>query len=258
MSVPCPSFEQRGAGARTLVFLHGIGGDWTSFAPQLDHFADGYRAVSWTMPGYGASPPLPEMSFAGLADAVAVLLDKIEAPSAVVIGHSMGGMVAQAFAERHPDRLDGLVLSCTTAAFGNPDSDFAEKFLAARMKPLDEGKTPADIAPGLIASMMTEGTPAAMRELATASMSAIEPDAYRAALTCLVTFDGRDAIKRIPCPTLLIAGGEDRTAPPEVMERMAPRIPNARYVCLDGAGHLANLEQPDAFNAALADFLEAL
>ena len=76
--VPCPSFHARGAGATTLVFLHGIGGDWSNFEPQLAAFADRYRAVAWTMPGYGDSPALPEMTFPALARAVVALLDRLD------------------------------------------------------------------------------------------------------------------------------------------------------------------------------------
>lgn len=258
MTAACPDFEERRGGAPALLFLHGIGGDATSFTAQLDHFAPRHRAIAWTMPGYGASPALPEMSFAGLAEAAVRLLDRLELDRAVVIGHSMGGMVALEMAASHGDRVAGLVLACTTAAFGASGSDFAEKFLGARLKPLDEGKTPADLAPALIAAMMGEHAPPGAREAAAAAMSRISAQAYRAALHCLVTFDRRDALATIACPTLVLAGGADQTAPAEVMERMAGRIPGATFACLDGAGHIANQEAPDAFNAAIDTFLAGL
>ncbi len=253
-----PAFEQRRGGAPALLFLHGIGGDASSFAPQLDHFAPRHHVVAWTMPGYGASPALPEMTFASLADAAVRLLDRLELDRAVVVGHSMGGMVALEMTASHGDRVAGLVLACTTAAFGPSGSDFAEKFLGARLKPLDEGKTPADLAPALVAAMIGETAPPGAREAAAAAMARIAPDAYRAALHCLVTFDRRDALATIACPTLALAGSEDKTAPAEVMERMASRIPGGSYACLDGAGHIANQEAPDAFNAAIDGFLAAL
>ena len=261
MSAPrpaCPSFVAEGAGATTLVFLHGIGGDCTSFAPQMQAFADRYRCVAWTMPGYGASPPLGEMTFPALAAAVDVLLDQIGAERAVLVGQSMGGMVAQEVAALYPERLQALVAVCTSPAFGKPGGDFQRAFLAARLRPLDQGKTPADIAPEVIPGLVGAGAPAAACEAALASMRRITPQAYRAALNCLVTFDRRAALARIACPTLLVAGSEDRTAPPAVMEAMAARIAGASYLCLDGAGHLANLEQPGAFNTALAGFLDGL
>ncbi len=256
--VPCPSFTARGAGATTLVFLHGIGGDWTNFEPQLAAFADRYQAVAWTMPGYGDSPALPEMTFPALARAVVALLDRLGQDRVVLVGHSLGGMIAQEVAALYPDRLAALVAACTSPAFGKPGGDFQRQFLAARLAPLDRGETPADLAPGLVSAMVGADAPAAARAIAQAAMSRISAPAYRAALNCLVTFDRRAELEAIACPTLLISGGEDRTASPAVMERMASHIPAARYVCLDGAGHLANLERPEAFNAALAEFLATL
>ena len=256
--VPCPNFTARGAGTTTVLFLHGIGGDCTSFEPQLAAFSDRYRAVAWTMPGYGRSPALAEMTFPALAAAVVVLLDRLDVARAVLVGHSMGGMIAQEVAALYPDRLAALVAACTSPAFGKPGGDFQRQFLAARLAPLDRGETPADLAPGLVSAMVGADAPAAAREIAVAAMSRIAVPAYRAALNCLVTFDRRAELAAITCPTLLVAGGEDRTAPPEVMERMASHIPAARYVCLDGAGHLANLERPDAFNTALAEFFAEL
>ena len=89
-------------------------------------------------------------------------------------------------------------------------------------------------------------------------MSAIKPDAYRAALHCLVTFDRRDCLGRIRCPTLALAGERDRVAAPAVVERMAQAIPGATYQVIPGVGHLANLERPEAFNAVLEGFLADL
>jgi 3-oxoadipate enol-lactonase len=78
---------------------------------------------------------------------------------------------------------------------------------------------------------------------------------YRSALVAIAAFDGRDALPRITVPTLLLAAEHDRTAPHEVMQRMADRIPGSRYQCLAAAGHIANVEQPQAFNEAVLSFL---
>lgn len=258
MTDATPAHDVREGKGRTLLFLHGIGGNQASFRPQLDALGGAYRAAAWTMPGYDGSPPLPEMTFAGLAGAAVGLLDHLNCPRAVLVGHSLGGMIAQEIVARHPTRVDALVLACTSPAFGGSDGDFQRKFLASRLKPIDEGKTPADIAPDVVGGLLASDAPPGARDAAIASMSRISPEAYRAALTCLVGFDRRGDLAAIRCPTLLIAGGEDRTAPPEVMERMAEKIPGARYVCIEGAGHLANLERPAAFNAALGDFLGSL
>jgi pimeloyl-ACP methyl ester carboxylesterase len=86
-------------------------------------------------------------------------------------------------------------------------------------------------------------------------MAAVPPATYRAAMRVLVGFDRRAWLPAITVPTLVLAGEQDGNAPPAVMQRMAEKIAGARYVELPGAGHLANMEQPDAFNDALRHFL---
>jgi 3-oxoadipate enol-lactonase len=111
--MPVPACAERGRGSRTLVFLHGIGGNHRAFAPQLERFAGSARAIAWDMPGYGASPPLERMTFPELAQALVALLDARGAAQAVVIGHSMGGMVAQELVASFPERVAALVLYAT-------------------------------------------------------------------------------------------------------------------------------------------------
>jgi 3-oxoadipate enol-lactonase len=210
------------------------------------------------MPGYGDSAPLEAMTFAALADAVARLLDHLDLGSAVIVGHSMGGMIAQELALRHADRVRALVLANTSAAFGKPGGDWQREFLRQRLRPLDEGKTPADVAPALVPTMLGDDPDPRALERAVACMASISPAAYRAALHCLVEFDRRADLGAIRCPTLVLAGERDRVAPPEVVERLARAIAGARYELLPGVGHLANLERPDVFDAALGPFLDGL
>ena len=250
-----PAYRMVDEGPETILFLHGIGGARTSFDAQIGAMGPGYRHLAWDMPGYGGSSPLPEMTFPALADAAIRLLDELGIARAHVVGHSMGGMVAQEIAIDHGERVASLVLSATSPAFGKPGGDWQKQFLAARLAPLDAGKTPADLAPAVVAGLVAEDAPAAALGAAVASMCDISSDAYRAALTCLVTFDRRDALDRIAAPCLLIAGEADAVAPAPMMARMAENIPGAQVITIPGAGHLANLETPAAFNAALADFL---
>lgn len=247
-----------GAGGRTVLFLHGIGGSRHSFDEQLAAVPDGWCAVAWDAPGYGDSAPLASMTFETLANAAVAVLDDVGAGQAVIVGHSMGGMVAQEIAARYPSRVRGLVLYATSAAFGGRDDTFKNKFLADRLKPLDEGLAPADFADRLVGQMFGPRTPAALKETAIRSMSSVPSATYRQALTCIVAFDRKAALADIACPTLVLAAENDSLAPPKTMERMAAAIPAARYVCLPDAGHLANMEDAAAFNAAVNDFLTSL
>jgi 3-oxoadipate enol-lactonase len=241
-----------------VLFLHGIGGDAECFRPQLAHFGREFRAIAWNMPGYGGTPLLPQTTFPALADAVAALLDARGIARVHLVGHSLGGMIAQEFATRHPGSLASLTLSGTTAAFGKPDGDFQQEFIRQRLAPLEAGKAMADLAASLVGGLIGPAPDPAGMAIALASMGRVPPETYRAALECLVGFDRRDALPHIAVPTLLIAGGADTTAPAAVMERMAAKIPGARFVALPGAGHLANLEQPAVFNRVLEDFLREI
>jgi 3-oxoadipate enol-lactonase len=241
-----------------VLFLHGIGGDAECFRPQLAHFGREFRAIAWNMPGYGGTPLLPRTTFPTLADAVAALLDARGIARVHLVGHSLGGMIAQEFAVRHPGSLASLTLSGTTAAFGKPDGAFQQEFIRQRLAPLEAGKAMADLAASLVGGLIGPAPDPAGMAIALASMSRVPPETYRAALECLVGFDRRDALPHIAVPTLLIAGGADTTAPAAVMERMAAKIPGARFVALPGAGHLANLEQPAVFNRVLEDFLREI
>ena len=114
----------------------------------------------------------------------------------------------------------------------------------------------SDIAPGLVRGMVAaDADPAAVRR-AIDIMSAVPPATYRAALHALMNFDRRALLPAISVPTLALAGEVDPNAPPAVMQKMAEKIPGAMYECLPQTGHLASLEQPEAFNEAVLRFLK--
>ena len=253
-----PSMSVEGEGP-TVVFLHGVGGGRVSYARQLPVFAAaGYRAAAFDAPGYGDNPAVTTLDWAGMADSVLVGLDALEVDRVALVGHSMGGMVAQEVAARAPGRLWALVLSGTSPAFGNRDGEFQRRFVAERLGPLDEGRTMPDLAASIVASLVGPAPDPAGRAAAIAAMAAVPTATYRAAMTNLVTFDRRDALAAISVPTLVLAGQHDTNAPAAMMERMAARIPGARYVCLPDVGHLANFERPDLFDAAILDFLKTV
>ncbi|MEQ8298871.1 MAG: alpha/beta fold hydrolase [Nitratireductor sp.] len=250
------SYKSRGVGP-ALVFLHGVGGGAESWDAQLAFFGDRFRALAWDMPGYGGSAPATPADFPQWAEALAAWLDEIDVDRCVLVGHSIGGMIAQQFMTRHAHRVTRLVLSATSPAFGRLDGDFQRDFIRSRIGPLDDGKTMSDLAaqfiPGLVGA---DADPDGIRN-AVSTMSRVAPQTYRDAMQALVRFDLRDRLASIGVPTLLVAGEHDKAAPAKVMERMAEKIPDARYACAAGAGHLANMERPEVFNAILAEFLEA-
>ena len=252
------TFEAAGARGPDLVFLHGIGGGAAAFLPQLRAFSPSFRCLAWNMPGYAGSRPVVPLTFAAMTDVLIRLLDARGIGRAHLIGHSIGGMVAQELAASRPERVASLVLSATSPAFGHADGAFQREFLARRLGPLEAGRRLDELAPDIVASLVGDRPDPDGVALAVRCMAAVPDLAYRAAMRCLVTFDRRDALAGYRCPVLLLAGECDGNAPPAMMERMAARIPGARLVTVAGAGHLANLERPDAFNRAVATFLTPL
>ena len=239
-----------------VVFLHGVGGAARAWTPQMASFAAaGLAAVALDLPGYGSRPPVATMDFNGLAEDLETEIRRRRLQRPVLIGHSLGGMVAQTALRRRPDGYSAAVLCCTSPAFGNPGGEFQRKFVADRLGPLDSGKSMADLAAGIVDDIVGPAPEPAGRALAVACIAAVPGDTYRAAVRCLVGFDERDNLARLRVPVLCLSGEHDRNAPPPMMERMASKIPDARYICLPGIGHLPNLEAPATFDAAVLDFL---
>jgi 3-oxoadipate enol-lactonase len=239
----------------SVLLLHGIGGGraiWGDDASDTVRALQeaGCAAEAIDFPGYGGRAGEP--TFNAMVHAV---LEATPGEGAVLLGHSMGGMVAQAVAARQPQRVRGLVLACTSAAFGKPGGEWQARFVAERLAPLDAGLgmpgMAARLVPGLVSPQARPGAAA----VAQAVMARVPEATYRVALQAIAGFDGRQALPRLSMPTLVLAAEHDRTAPPEVMQRMAERIPGSTYRCLAAAGHIANVEQPQAFNAAVLAFL---
>ena len=285
-----PTFTTLGSGP-TVLMLHGVGGGHLAFAPQVETLAShGYRAVAWDMPGYGKSAPIEPYTFKGLAESCIALIEALvdgesvgpqrrAAPSkasplggqrpaaaaerggsVILLGHSMGGMVAQEVVARRPDLVRRLVLCGTSAAFGKRSDGrsaeaWAQQFIGQRTAPLDAGQTMADMAARLVPQMVGPGSLPEGLRLAEHCMAGVPAATYRRALECLVTFDRQAALAHIRVPTLLVGGEFDRVAAPAVLKQMAAAIPRARYAELAGIGHLMNLEAPEEFDALLIDFL---
>ena len=232
-----------------LVFLHGVGGGHHAWENQLPYFGGlGYPSHAWDQPGYGHSPTVEPYDLERIAASLARLIETLADAPVVLVGHSMGGMVAQEAYARYPQLIKALALCFTSPAFAG-GSEFTKQFIAARIGPLDEGRTMAEIAAQLIPTMGSNS------ELAVRIMSGVPPDTYRKAVHLLTTFDRRKELANIKVPTLVVAGSEDKTAPPAVMERMAQKIPGAEYAVLEGCGHLGPMDQPDVFNEVLHSFL---
>ena len=264
MSVALPAFTEHGRGGTAVLLLHGIGGGQAMWADDASGTARalaaaGYRAVAIDLPGYGASASLGSPSMQTLVDGVAAVMEALHAERTVLLGHSMGGMVAQellACGGPAAARVDALVLACTSAAFGKADGAWQAQFVAERLAPLDAGLGMAGMARRLVPAMVSPAARPLALQVSIDIMSRVPEATYRSALRSIAVFDRREHLAALRVSTLMLAAEHDRTAPPDVMRRMAVRVPGAEFVCLADAGHIANVEQPEAFNAAVIDFLQ--
>ena len=248
-------------GARTVVLLHGVGGGREAWGDSLSGtglaLADaGFTAIAVDLPGYGDSAPIEPYDMAGLAARVTALIDWLAPERCALVGHSMGGMVAQELMARSPNRVHALVLCATSPSFGRPDGAWQAEFLAQRLAPLDAGGGMSRLAPGLVLGMASPDAPHDAVARAAVLMSAVPETTYRRALQAIAGFNCREALRDLRLPVLCLAGEHDRNAPAAVMQQMAARIADAEYQCLPGVGHLAHMEAPGPFNCALVEFLQ--
>lgn len=249
--------EVRGAG-ETLLFLHGIGGNSRNWEAQLAHFAPRYKAAAWDARGYGETGGAVER-FGQFADDAAAVISALGSP-AHVVGLSMGGRIALDLAARYPKHVKSLTLANTSA--GSAETAAPEKiaaFLALRLKPLvEEGLAPADIAETIVSGIEGPNISPQAREALLDSHRRLHKDGYIAAMRAVTGFTAIADFATIAVPTLVLTASEDRVAPPAHARAMAGRIPGARFVQIEGCGHISNIEAPEAFNTALGEFLESL
>ncbi len=254
---PAPRLAVSVAGAGPLVvFLHGIGGNRSHWDDQLAALAPEFTACAPDARGYGDSDDYDgPLAFGDLAGDVLRVIDHFGAARAHLVGLSLGGRVARDFCLRHPDRVATLVLCNTHAGFDALAPDQVDAFIRSRQGPLAAGKTPREMALDLARNVLGKAAPARARERLLASLAGLRKDAYLRTLESSVREDRGAGIERIAVPTLVVTGDEDTVYPPATAEAMARRIPGARLAVIAGAGHVSNLEQPEAFNGTVLGFL---
>ncbi|MEV6684310.1 alpha/beta fold hydrolase [Streptomyces sp. NPDC051130] len=246
-------------GAEPVLLVHGHPFNRTMWAPQATALAAaGYRVIAPDLRGYGENPARPGVTpFAAFADDLVALLDHLDIEQAVVGGVSMGGQIAMELWLRHPGRVGGLVLSDTSPVPETEESRTLRRELADRL--LSEGMEP--YAGEVIDKMLAPYNVAALPQAAAAVMSmmcATDPEGAAAALRGRAERpDYRPALAALPAsvPCLVLVGADDVYTPVAEAEALHALIAHSRLAVIDGAGHLPGVEQPEAFNKALLEFL---
>jgi pimeloyl-ACP methyl ester carboxylesterase len=247
------SLREAGAGP-ALVLLHGIGSGSGSWLQQLES-PGGARLLAWDAPGYGTSTPLPVAAptAADYADALAALLLVLKIDRLVLVGHSLGALMAAAFAARHPQRLHGLVLLNPAGGYGNADPALREERLTSRLKMMEE-LGPSGLAEQRAAQLLSPAASTEALELVRWNMRQLDPAGHEQAARMLA--DGKlvEDAARYPGPTLVMCGSEDRITPEPGCRKIAEAFARGTYRSLPGLGHASYVEAPAVVNAALAEF----
>ena len=241
--------ESGGGGALPIIFLHGVGSDKSVWAPQLAHFGQSRRAVALDYPGYGDSDPAPNATRDDFAAAILAAMDALEIGRAHICGLSLGGVVAIALHAAAPTRCASLILADSFAVHPDGQAIFDRSEIASRtigMRGLAEARAGALLG--------TAATPA-MHDEVIETMSRIDPAAYVIGARAVWLADQVDRAAAIRVPTLVLVGDEDRITPLALSQHLSGLIAGATLEQIAGAGHLANLEQSLAFNAAIDRFL---
>lgn len=236
--------------AAAVVFASSLGTTLELWDAQVEAFAGRWRVVRYDHRGHGGSPVEEEpFDVADLAGDVLSLADELGLERFSFVGLSMGGAVGQWLGANAPDRLDRLVVACTSARFGEP-AQWLERAATVRAQGV------ASVAEAALGRWFTPEldaeTVARYREM----LCGVPAEGYAGCCEALARWDFRDQLGRIAVPTLAVAGARDPSTPPAELEAIVAGVPGARLATIEGAAHLANVERSAEFTRAVADHLE--
>lgn len=241
-------------GAPAILLLNSLGTELRMWDGIAEALAGAFRVIRFDKPGHGLSEAAERpYSIRRLAAHALSVLDAVGVARAHVVGLSIGGQIAMALADAHPDRVDRLILSNTAARIGSP------QMWTDRIGALERGGIASIAEPILERWFSARWRREHSEELAgwRAMLTRCDLAGYLGCCEALAGADLTEAGKAMRHAVLVIAGSEDGATPPELVQATAALIRQAGYVCIDGAGHLLCIEQPEAYLRLLRDFLGA-
>lgn len=234
-----------------ILFLHGVGSDKSVWRPQLDCFGQERQTLAFDYPGYGDSEPVPEETTRDdYAAAILSAMRGLGVERAHVCGLSLGGIVAIAMSAAQPEACASLILADSFAVHPDGQAIYDRSIAASSdLRALAEGRV--DV-------LLAQPADPQVRRDVIETMARIDPAAYRAGARAVWLADQRSRSHDIRVPTLVICGTADKVTPPALSRELAQLIPGARYEPVEGAGHLANIEQPELFNTLVGAFIRGV
>ena len=239
-------------GAPVVVLSHSLGMTREMWQPQMADLVRDFRVVRYDLRGHGQSPVPPgPYDMADLGGDLIALLDRIGAPRAHLCGVSLGGMLSLWTAAHHPDRVGSMVLSCTSARLG-PPTIWQARAAAVRASGMEA------VAESVLDRWFTPGYRAREPEVVAAQRAVLTttPAAgYAECCGAIERMDLRAELAEVRAPTLVIAGADDPSTPPDHLFRIAQGIAGAHVVVISGAAHLASIEKAEEVTALIGDHL---
>ncbi len=254
------AYVDRGAGMPVLL-IHGFPLDHTMWAAQIETLSERCRVIAPDLRGFGQSPlgnadPQRGVSMEQYADDLAELLDALSiADSAVLVGFSMGGYIAWQFLRKYASRVRALVQCDTKSAADSDEARAGRLKMAENVAEWGAARVAQMMGPKLLAARSFETKPdvvAAVRRV----VERTSPSAIAAAQRGMAARpDMTDCLQQIDVPTLVLVGAADAISPPAEMRAIAAAIPGAQFVEIPDAGHMTTMENPEAVNDALRNFV---
>jgi len=250
--------------APPVVFVHGLGGNWQNWLENLPSTAKGRRSLALDLPGFGSSEmPVEKISIAGYARTVDAWCEALGLGHVVIVGNSMGGFIGAELAISFPRRVERLAL---VAAAGISITNLRRRpaMTLTRVNTALSAWTIARRHDMIVRPRLRHVTLSfVMRhprriptDLLWEVLGGMGAGAFMPSMDALTTYDFRDRICEIGCPTLVVWGREDMLVPVKDAEQYERLIPNSRKVVMDDTGHVPMMERPSTFNRELGHFLE--